>query len=508
MNNKSRTEHSILNASVASLVRILTIVLGYVSRMVFTRMLDAHYVGISGLFQAVFMLLSFSELGISIAITYALYKPIAEGDTETQKSLMDLYRRFYNGVALFILLIGLLIFPFLDVLIKDQPNVDHLQLIYLLYLANSVMSYLFVHKKVLIDAHQQMYVSMCYYGLFMTLQYVLQIAILICTSNFILYLVVYLLCTFLHNIVISRKAEKMFPFIKETDVHPLSKEKSQEITKNIKAMFMHKIGTVAVQNTDSLLISSIIGIISTACYANYRLIIGSVQQVLTQAFQGLSASIGNLGAVEADHRKLATVFNSIFFIDFWLYGFASICLFELLTPFIAISFGAQYVLPVDVTFILCLNFYLTGIRQTVLSFRDSLGLFWHDRYKSIAEAVLNLVASVLLAFRFGISGIFWGTLISTVLVPLWVEPYILYKHEMHQSLLRYFVKLGVYTGAVFLCGIITHVICSHVEGDDIRQLLLKIPLCLTVPNCLIWLFFHRTAEYRHLLKKVRLFLRK
>ena len=85
MNNKSRTEHSILNASVASLVRILIIVLGYVSRMVFTRMLDAHYVGISGLFQAVFMLLSFSELGISIAITASTIRMCPSGMVLNEK---------------------------------------------------------------------------------------------------------------------------------------------------------------------------------------------------------------------------------------------------------------------------------------------------------------------------------------------------------------------------------------------------------------------------------------
>ena len=140
MKDKSRTEYSMLNTSVSSAVRIITIVLGYITRMVFTRMLDQQYVGISGLFLEFFKLLSFSELGISIAITYALYKPIAEGDEEKQKSVMDLYRRFYNRVALTVLLIGLLMFPFLDVLIKGQPNVENLQLIYLLYLANSVMS--------------------------------------------------------------------------------------------------------------------------------------------------------------------------------------------------------------------------------------------------------------------------------------------------------------------------------------------------------------------------------
>ena len=507
MNKKSRTEYSLLNASVSSAVRIIIIIMGYVTRIVFTRMLDQHYVGVSGLFLEFFKLLSFSELGISIAITYTLYHPIAEGDHEKQKSLLALYRRFYNGVAVTILILGLLVFPFLDRLIKGHPNVDHLQLIYLLYLTNSVVTYLFVYKKTLIDAHQQMYVSMWYYGFFMLLQYALQIVILVCTSNFILYLVVYLLCTLLHNIFISRKADKMFPYLKEKDIQPLSTQEKHGIKRNIKAMFMHKIGDAAVQNTDSLLISSMIGIVSTACFANYRLIIGSVQQVLHQFFQSVSASIGNLGT-EQDNRKLNAVFESVFFIDFWIYSFASICLFELLESFVAISFGAQYIFSRDITFILCLNFYLTGIRQAVLSFRDSLGLFRHDRYKSIIEAVINLGASIVLARSFGIAGIFWGTLISTVLVPLWLEPYVLYRHQFGQPVVQYFVKLSLYTLASLFCGAVTHGICSHIGGNYVRQLLLRIPVCLAVPNGLIWLFFHRTAEYRSVMEWIRHFCKR
>lgn len=507
MKEKSRTEYSILNTSVSSASRIITIVLGYVTRIVFTRMLDQNYVGVSGLFLDVFKLLSLSELGISVAITYALYKPIAEGDAEKQKSVMDLYRRFYNGVALTVLIAGLMIFPFLDSLIKGHPDVEHLELIYLLYLANSVVSYLFVYKKTLIDAHQQMYVSMGYYGVFMTLQYVLQIIVLLCTGNFILYLAIYLLCTLLHNIAISQKAKRMFPYIIEKEVQPLPSEEKQDILKNIKAMFMHKIGTVAVKNTDSLLISSMIGIVHTACYTNYYLIIGSVQQVLYQAFQGVSASIGNLGA-EEDDQKLKKVFKSIFFVGFWVYGFASVCLFELLEPFVAISFGEQYIFSVEVTFLLCLNFYLTGVRQAVISFRDSLGLFWYDRYKSIIEAVINLVTSIVLALYFGTAGVFLGTLVSTVLVPLWLEPYVLYKHRMKQPLKNYFIKLGVYTLVMLLGGVLTHVICSYIEGNYVRQLILKMPVCLLVPNILILLFFHRTGEFKYLVEKLKRFLRR
>ena len=408
-------------------------------------------------------------------------------------------------LSLVVLIAGLMIFPFLDSLIKGHPDVEHLELIYLLYLANSVVSYLFVYKKTLIDAHQQMYVSMGYYGLFMTLQYVLQIIVLICTGNFILYLAIYLLCTLLHNLAISQKAKRMFPYIKEKAVHPLPAEEKQEILKNVKAMFMHKIGSVAVNNTDTLLISSLIGIVSTACYSNYYLIIGSVQQVLNQAFQGVSASIGNLG-VEADDQKLNKVFKSVFFVGFWVYGFASVCLFELLEPFIAISFGKQYIFSIEVTFLLCLNFYLTGVRQAVISFRDSLGLFWYDRYKSIAEAVINLVASIILALYFGTAGVFLGTLISTVLVPLWLEPYVLYKHRMKQPLQSYFIKLGVYTLVILLGGIITHVICDHIEGNYMRMLIVKLPVCVLIPNLLILLFFHRTEEFKYLVAKLKRFL--
>ncbi|MBR5220210.1 MAG: polysaccharide biosynthesis protein [Clostridia bacterium] len=506
MAEHSRTRFTILNTSVSSAVRIITILMGFITRMVFTRMLDQHYVGISGLFLDFFQLLSLSELGISVAVTYALYKPIADNDTEKQKSIMALYRRFYNIVALIVLSVGLIMFPFLDYLIKDQPHVDQLQLIYILYLINAVVSYLFVYKRTLIEAHQRMYISMLYYGLFMLLQYVLQIVILVCTKNFILYLIIYLLCTCLHNIAISQKANKLYPYLKEKDIHPISADDKQDIIKNIKAMFIHKIGAVVVKNTDSLLISSMIGIVSTACYSNYRLIIGSLQQILNQIFQGVSASIGNLGVTD-DNRTLKNAFDSIFFIGFWVYGFSTICLLELSSPFIALCFGQEYVFSSDVNFLLCLNFYMTGIRQAVLSFRDSLGLFRYDRYKSIAEAIVNLIASIILTYHFGISGILLGTLISTVMIPLWIEPYILFKYRLHYPLYRYFVKLCLYSLVIIIGGVCTHAICSYIDGSYIYQLLIKVPVCVIIPNLCVLLFLHRTPGFNFFIERILQFIK-
>ena len=130
--------------------RVLTILVGYLTRVVFTRMLSESYVGINGLFLDIINVLSFTELGVGTAITFALYKPVAEKDQEKQKSLMRLYQNIYRTVALIVLLAGLFVIPFMDVLIKNKPEVNHLTLIYLMYLANTALSYLFIYKLSLI----------------------------------------------------------------------------------------------------------------------------------------------------------------------------------------------------------------------------------------------------------------------------------------------------------------------------------------------------------------------
>ena len=73
----------------------------------------------------------------------------------------------------------------------------------------------------------------------------------------------------------SRKADALFPYLKETCHEKLPQEERRDILKNVKAMLMHKLGNVVVNNTDNLLISSFVGVVSAGIYSNYFLIIGS-----------------------------------------------------------------------------------------------------------------------------------------------------------------------------------------------------------------------------------------
>ena len=507
MKQKSRTEYSVMNTSVAFVAQITAILMGFITRIVFTRTLSEGYVGINGLFTDILNILSLSELGVGTAITYALYGPIARKDIKRQQILMRMFRSFYRMTAAFVLVAGLSLIPFLDILMKNRPDVDHLIFIYLLYLGNSVVSYLLIYKKTLVDAHQMNYITVLNHNGFLILQDILQIAVLLVTKNFILFLSIAVICTISANLNMSRKAEQLFPYLKEPCKEKLPIEERQDIIKNVKAMLMHKLGNVVVNNTDNLLISSFVGVISAGIYSNYYLVIGSVRQVLDQAFQGVAASVGNLGVTE-DKEKVNTIFNRLFFIGQWMYGLAGICLFELLNPFVEMAFGKQYVFQQEIVLVLCVNFFINGTRKSILIFKESMGLFWYDRYKAVIEAALNLIISIVLVMHLGVVGVFIGTFCSTMLTSVWVEPYILYKYRFEMPPSCFFAKyvktmlvMTAVWGCTYYCG-------NLIQGLAILNFVYRLVICAVVPNILLLVVYCRSEEWEYVLQLIKKILKK
>ncbi|MCI9077837.1 MAG: lipopolysaccharide biosynthesis protein [Lachnospiraceae bacterium] len=502
MKQRSRTGYSAVNTTVAVFSRIVAIFAGFVTRVVFTHMLNESYVGINGLFTDILNILSLTELGAGTAITYALYKPVADNNIPRQQALMQMFKWFYRLTAGCVAVFGILVIPFMDVIMKNRPDVEHLVLIYILYLVNSVASYLLVYKRTLIEAHQLNYIVLVYQTAFLLLQYICQILVLVIAKDFILFLVVHIICTIIGNICLSAKAGRLFPYLNKKAEEKLLEDEKRDIYRNIKAMLMHKSGAVIVNNTDNLIISSFVGVTSVGIYSNYFLVIGSVRQLLDQVFQGITASVGNLGATE-DNSHVKKIFETAFFTGNWLYGFAAICLYELLEPFIETSFGSNYLFTSDITLVLCINFYINGTRKAALTFRDSLGLFFYDRYKAVAEALLNLVISIMLVKGYGVLGVFVGTLSSMVLVSVWVEPYILYKYHIMQTCSMFFAKYIIYallTGTVW---VLTDVVCQQVTGTQFFILAVRVLICIIIPNTLFTVFYHRTEEFGVIKEKAR-----
>ena len=144
---ESRTKYTFLNSITGMIVKIVTIVVVFVTRTVFIKTLGIQYAGVSGVFSNVLTVLSFAEMGIGSAIVYALYKPIADNDEVQIAKLMNAYKKIYSIIAVVILALGLCLIPFLGFIITDVPDIiEDIRLIYVLYLLNTASSYLLIYK--------------------------------------------------------------------------------------------------------------------------------------------------------------------------------------------------------------------------------------------------------------------------------------------------------------------------------------------------------------------------
>lgn len=494
----ARTQNSIRNIFAAMVGQLGGVLVNLIARVFFLHFLNHTYLGLNGLFTNVLTMLSLVELGVGPAMAYSLYKPLADGDIERIKSHMAFYKKAYITIGLAIAVLGLVFLPFYTVFMDEVPDIPHMNAIYLLFVGNTVISYFYSYKRALIVCDQKKYIeTSVHYGAYFILN-VVQIIFLALTSNYIIFLVLQMLSTWLENLILARKADKLYPYLRDKNVKPLSKTDSQVIFRNVAAMSMHKIGAVVVNSTDNILISKLIGIATAGLYNNYYTIIHPLQTITNQIFESIVASVGNLKATVkgGDLSHMKETFNDVFFFAFWIFTFCGICLLNLLHPFIEFLWlrNRGWLLDNLTLYVLVINFYLYGMRRPVLTFRDATGAFWNDRFKPIFESIINLVASIILAEHFGLAGIFLGTLVSTVTTSLWVEPYVLYHNVFYLPLRDYFVRFLGYTAVGFVLTMIT-TWCCNLVGYSLLSLIPRAFICLILPNVLLFLCFRKTKEF-------------
>ena len=280
-----RAEHIKKNLKFAMAGELLLAALKFLSRRVFVLMLGREYLGLNGLFTDVLSMLSLAELGFSVSITYSLYRPVAQGDKEMIKSLIRLYRLVYRAVGLVVLGLGLALTPFLGFFIKEMPeNIPNIPVVYVLNLINASISYFFAYKSTLLFVHQQKYVETAIRAAVSLAATAAQIGVLLLTRNYFYYLLLAIGATAVQNAAISIKADRLYPYLREKNVRPLPKEILEEIRRNVRAMLLHRLGAVAVFNTDSLLISKFVGVAAAGLYSNYMMIRGFLNILVSALF--------------------------------------------------------------------------------------------------------------------------------------------------------------------------------------------------------------------------------
>lgn len=473
---------------------VASLVLQFILRTVLIYYMGAEYLGLNGLFTNIFTFLNLTELGIGSAIVFSMYKPIADGDIEKVKSLQNLYKKIYIVIAIIVGTIGLGLTPFITFFMGGGTSIDiNIYVLYIMFLVSMLVGYFSAHKRSLLFAYQRSDVENKVGTICTFLRTAIQAVVLIIFKNYYAYLSITIVFTLAENIAIQVVANKMFPEI-NGPAPQIDKETKKEITKNVTALSMHKIGGAVVFSTDNILVSTFFGLAILGVYSNYALITTTLGSFFALFISALQASVGNLIA-SSDTEYVFERYKKIRFVFSYLTAMTTICLFVLVQPFILKWTGSsEYLLELPVVLSICLSYYLTRIRTPVGLFKDAAGLFWQDRWKPIIEAAVNFGVSIGLAFLMGINGIFLGTIASSLAAPIWIEPCVLYKHYFKKSPKKYFLRLLLDFAIMLACGAACYYTCALIPDGGIWLLILKFGICFLLSNALLILAYLPTGD--------------
>lgn len=491
-----RAKESMRNAVVAVITNAITILIGFVAQKVFSMVLGQEYLGINGLFGNIVSMLGIIELGFGSAVIYNLYKPIAENNIEKIKSLMQFYKKIYRIIASCILVMGILIIPFLKSIVGEVSISESIYLLYILYLVDTIVSYLLSYKRSILYANQKTYIVNIVHIGYLLVMNILQMVFLLITKNYILYLIIKIISRLAENIVLTLIVNKKYTFLKGK-AKPLDVETKKDIEKKIKALFFHKIGDFIVKGTDNIVISKFVGIVAVGLYSGYSMIINALNLLVQQIYDSITASIGNL-LIEESKDKSFDTYKKLEFFNFWLASFMAISFYCIVTPFVKVWLGEDYLLPNSVVIVLSIYFYLHAMRKNINAFKTAAGIFYEDRFMPLAEAIVNIVASIILVNLIGLPGVFIGTIISTLVLFFYGYPKYVYFPIFGRKKTEYIRKVFYYFFIALIVGIITVFVTLLTSkiGNNLLEIVLNAIICIIVPNTIFIIIFHNKEEFK------------
>lgn len=503
----SRMLNAKRNAIWGIVYKVVTLFLPFIVRTIMIKTLGAEYLGLSSLFTSVLNVLSLAELGFGTAMVYAMYKPIAEDDTDTICALLNLYKKIYRGIGTLILVLGLCLMPFIRFFISGNVPTDiNIYWLFGIYLINTAVSYfLFAYMSSVLTACQRHDIPVKVQTCAILVKCLLQIAVLLTIKNYYAYVVILPVTTIAGNLATAYFARKYYPqYVCRGEI---SSELQHKIKSKTLALLSVKITSVIYNSVDSIVISAFLGLTLLTKYNNYYYLMNSIIALITVIFNSITASLGNSIVVESKEKNYKDFMN-LSFINAWIVGWCSICLFCLYQPFMVIWMGEDMLFENGIMVCFCIYFYVFQLKSVQSVYKDAAGLWREDMWRAYASNIFNLVVNLLLVRVVGVYGILLSTILALLVISYPWQTWIIHKKLFETSMKPYIRNLLVYSAVTVVVALITQNICGFVPFAGWTGLFMKAAICVVIPNVLILIIACKTNEFKEMLRIIRKLIKK
>lgn len=505
---EGRTKKTLRNTGFSLIYKLFDIILAFILRTIFIYTLGKAYLGLSGLFTNIMTVLSLMELGVGSAIVFSLYKPLAEKNNGKVAALMQLYKKTYNAIGILVCVFGLIMTPFLKYIINFPNNIEHIYIIYWLSVANTAVTYFLSYRRSLLMADQRNDINMKNQIVFRFTRFFILAFILIVTHNFILYLLLDVINSFVSNIHITYIIKKRYAHIEKALVEPLTNEEKHSITKYMASGIFSKIGQTVVTSTDNIIISAYLSTLLVGIYSNYNMVTAGFDTMVYLLFSNITASVGNY-AVKEGNRASEELFKKINLANYMIAFVVTVCMYSLISPFVTMWAGEDYLLSEITVAVLIINFYITINQNCVANFMGAMGeLNYINRYRSLTEGVVNIIVSIILVkyTNLGITGVFLGTTACFLCGRVWMDAHTLYKYWFKVPFRNYIKK---YVSRCLLC-LGTSIICKyataklfHIIGLNAFTWMTAAVICFIISGLIVTIIYRKTEGFQYYLQLLK-----
>lgn len=234
----------------------------------------------------------------------------------------------------------------------------------------------------------------------------------------------------------------------------------------------------------------------------------ALNTLFVQGFNSIVGSVGNL-ILEHDKEKSYSIYKKLFMLNAWVYGFFTASFYCIITPFIKVWVGEQYLLTQAALIAMLANFYLQGVRMTINIFKDAAGIFFEDRFMPIIEVIGNIVISIILVKLIGLPGVFIGTVLSSGFVVVYGNPKFVYTPLFGKGRGTFLLEHAKYALMAIIVTYVTSIIVNLIQVENMyMQVVVNIIICLIIPNIIYILTLHNTEEFKYFKSLIKNILNK
>jgi len=502
MSKMSRTKIVYINSSVTLISQIFQVILGFVIRKLFIDYLGVEYLGYNSVFANILQMLNLADMGIGVAITSYLYKPLAENNLDRISAIMKIYKNIYSILGLIVFGVGLIISINLNILIPDATcSIGYLRLLFYINLIGTVSTYFLAYKRTLLIADQKSYIANIVDTSVYFVISILQLISLIIFPNYIIYLSLNIAKNIISNILISLNVNKNYSFINNNADLNLINEYRPQIIQYVKDVFVSRIGAVIYYSTDNIILSVIKGSLLTGYLSNYTLITGQLNTVVNQVLSSVQATFGNFISVTNSNEEKMKMTNNYFCVNFCIGNFCMLCFSLLAQPFIKLFFGEAMLLDLSTAIWLGVNLLLTFLIQLPSQVFVIYKLFRYDRPIIIVSATLNIIISIILVNIFGINGVLIGTFLTS-LIYLFSRFYIIAKYVYNVRYFDYVKRIFYYGLISIFTFLILYFATMNLNGTGVIWFAIKAVIVGLLAVFCTALFLAFTKEFGFLKNKL------